>query len=180
MAALRERTYRRIVDPETSTSGISRRIRIQIRCAVCRCFLGALRSDSRIALIDGIAGASFGCSRSGTFRAAGIALDSALRTSRRCTPTFRDTSRIVPEPCSYSRLICSYSSTLVLLFSNPSIPPGSDARFKIYGLSVTGGANSDARKGPIQSSELMYRWLRGWRSPAMVEASPYKYLQQLN
>ena len=43
---------------------------------------------------------------------------------------------------------------MVLLFSNPSIPPGSDARFKIYGLSVTGGANSDARKGPIQSSEL--------------------------
>ena len=112
MAALRKRTYRRIVDPETSTSGISRRIRIQIRCAVWRCFLGALRSDSKIALINGIAGASFGCSRSGTFRAAGIALESALRTSRRCTPNFRDTSRMVPEPCSYSRLICSYSSTL--------------------------------------------------------------------
>src|ERR1035438_3779408 len=154
MAALRERTYRRIVDPETSTSGISRRIRIQIRCAVCRCFLGALRSDSRIASINGIAGASFGRSRSGTFRSAGIALASARRTSRRCTPNFRDTARILPEPCSYSLRICSYSSTLALLFSNPSILPGANARNKIYGLGVTGGANSDARKGPIQSSEL--------------------------
>src|ERR1035437_2528687 len=64
MAALRERTYRRIVDPETSTSGISRRIRIQIWCAVCRCFLGALRSDSRIALINlktAVAGQKGGC-----------------------------------------------------------------------------------------------------------------------
>src|SRR5665213_1722937 len=154
MAALRMRTYRRIVDPETSTSGISRRNRIQILCAVCRCFLGALRSDSRIALINGIAGASFGCSRSGTFRSAGIALSSARRTSRRCTPNFRDTARIVPEPCSYSLRICSYSSTLALLFSNPSILPGANARNKIYGPGVTGGANSDARKGPIQSSEL--------------------------
>src|ERR1039458_1021235 len=155
MAALRERTYRRIVDPETSTSGISRRIRIRIRCAVCRCFLGALRSDSRIALINGIAGASFGCSRSGTFRSAGIALSSARRTSRRCTPNFRDTARIVPGPCSYSLRICSYSSTLALLFSNPSVLPGANARNKIYGLGVTGGAKSDAQKGPIQSSELM-------------------------
>src|ERR1035438_10227021 len=74
MAAFRARTYRRTVDSATAAAGISRRSRIQSRCAVCRCFLGALRSDSRIASMNGIAAASFGRSRSGTLRSAGIAL----------------------------------------------------------------------------------------------------------
>jgi hypothetical protein len=105
MATLRERTYRRTDDSATSTSGISRN-RIQIRCAVCRCFLGTLRSASRIALMN--------WDRSSQLQPlsiGGIALARALRTSRRCTSNFRDTARIVPDPCSYSRRICSYSST---------------------------------------------------------------------
>ena len=137
MAAFLARTYRRTVDSATSTSGISRRNRVQIRCAVCRCFRGALRSASRIASMNGIAAASFGRSRSGIFRSAGIALASAFRTSRRCTPNFRATARIVPAPCSYSRRICSYSSTLALLFSKTVLPSGprrpkQDTRFLVY------------------------------------------------
>ena len=46
---------------------------------------------------------------------------------------------------------------MALLFSNPSVLPGANARNKIYGLGVTGGAKSDAQKGPIQSSELIVR-----------------------
>jgi hypothetical protein len=38
------------------------------------------------------------------------------------TPSFRATARIVPAPCSYSCRICSYSSTLALLFSKTLAP----------------------------------------------------------
>src|SRR5208283_5980345 len=107
-----------------------------------------------MASMNGIAAASLGRSRSGIFRSAGTALASALRTSRRCTPIFRATARIVPAPCSYSRRICSYSSTLTLLFSKPRLLPGSHARNKIHGLRFTGGAKSEHRKGPVQSSEI--------------------------
>src|ERR1017187_1714141 len=153
-AVFLSRTYCRTVDSATSTSGISRRSRVQIRCAVCRCFLGALRSDSRIPSINGIAAASFGRSLSGIFRSAGIALASAFRTSRRCTPNFRATARIVPAPCSYSRRICSYSSTLPLLFSKNVSPSGAftpETRYTVSGLQV---GPTEHRKGPIQSSEI--------------------------
>jgi hypothetical protein len=66
------------------------------------------------------AGASLGRSRPAFFRSGGTALANARRTSRRCTPNLRDTSRIVPAPCSYSRRICSYSSSLLLLAAKPS------------------------------------------------------------
>ena len=158
MAAFLARTYCRTVDSATSTSGISRRSRIQIRCAVCRCFLGALRSDSRIASMNGIAAASFGRSRSGIFRSAGIALASAFRTSRRCTPNFRATARIVPAPCSYSRRICSYSSTLALLFSKPpsfrAFKP--ETRYTVSGLQV--GPNQSIERGQFRvAMGLVYR-----------------------
>jgi len=71
------RTYWRTVDSAMAASGNSRFNRIQIRCAVCRCFRGALRSVSRMASMNGIAAASFGRSRSGIFRSAGTALASA-------------------------------------------------------------------------------------------------------
>src|SRR6266478_6334339 len=156
IAAFRWRTYWRTVDSAAVTSGISRRSRVQIRCAVCRCFLGALRSASKAASINGIAAASLGRSRSGIFRSGGIALASALRTSRRCTPSFRATARIVPPPCSYSRRICSYSSTFALLFSKIASPSGLEnpkqyTRFMFYRwgqIRASKGANSEYRNHP--------------------------------
>src|ERR1019366_4333908 len=153
IAAFLWRTYCRTVDSDTGTSGISRHRRVQTRCAVCRCFLGALRSDSRIPSMNGIAAASLGRSRSGFLRSAGIALASAFRTSRRCTPNFRATARIVPAPCSYSRRICSYSSTLLLLVAKPSSFPGKITPKQDNGLRPR-GANSEHQMGPIQSSEI--------------------------
>ena len=64
----RLRTNCRTVDSATSTSGISCRSRIQIRCAVCRCFRGAFRSASRIASMNAIAAPSFGRSRCAALR----------------------------------------------------------------------------------------------------------------
>src|SRR5439155_9510698 len=49
------------------------------------------------------------------------ALPIASRTMRRCTPSFLATPVIVPIPNSYSRRICSNSSTLALQ-SNESPP----------------------------------------------------------
>ena len=49
--------------------------------------------------------------------AAGSALRNASRTIRLCTLNFRETPAIVPTPNSYSRRICSKSSTLSLLVS---------------------------------------------------------------
>ena len=82
-AIFRSRTWRRIVDSATSTSGISARIRHQIRCAVCRCFRGAFLSASRTASMKAIAGSSFGLSRTGVLRSTGTALSTASRTIRR-------------------------------------------------------------------------------------------------
>ena len=41
------------------------------------------------------------------------------RTIRRCTLNLRATPLMVPTPCSYSRRICSNSSTFVLLSNRP-------------------------------------------------------------
>ena len=86
----------------------------------------------------------------GFFRSGGRALAKAWRTSRRCTPNFRATARIVPAPCSYSRRICSYSSTLLLLVAKPSSFPGEIPRNKITGsafrwgqIRPSKGANSE-------------------------------------
>ena len=79
----------------TFTSGISARIRPQMRCAVCRCLRGAFWSASRISSMNSITGPSFACSRTGVLRSAGIALSTACRTIRRCTPNFF----AIPESC---------------------------------------------------------------------------------
>src|SRR5450759_4932245 len=108
--------------------------------------------------MNGIAAARFGRSRSGTLRSAGNALASAFRTSRRCTPNFRATARIVPAPCSYSRRICSYSSTLVLLFSKPFFLLGFEARNKIHGLRLQVGPNQSIERGQFRvANSQVYR-----------------------
>src|SRR6266571_3237526 len=104
--------------------------------------------------MNGIAAANFGRSRSGTFRSRGTALASASRTIRRCIPNFLATPFIVPAPCSYSRRICSYSSTLVLLFSKTYPPSGLASPKQDTWLLVYRGAKSEHRSGPIQSIEL--------------------------
>ena len=79
----------------------------------------SLRSDSRIASINATAGAIFTDGRSVFFRRAGTAFRTASRTMRRCTPSFRATPITDPTPNSYSRRICSYSSTLALQSNSP-------------------------------------------------------------
>src|SRR5580692_8532449 len=85
-----------------------------MRCAVCRCLRGALRSASSTASTNSTAAFSFQRGRSVFFRGFGSALPMASRTIRRCTPSFWATPAIVPTPNSYSRRICSNNSTLAL------------------------------------------------------------------
>src|SRR5437016_527651 len=122
-----------------------------MRCAVCRCFLGAWRSPCRIWSIKGITACSFGCGRSVFLRGLGKALAIASRTIRRCTFTFLATPAIVPTPNSYSRRISSKSSTLALQSNG----------FPLSGYSPIQGIRSlprwaklDRRTGPIQSTEI--------------------------
>src|SRR5437667_537709 len=122
-----------------------------MRCAVCRCFLGAWRSPCRIWSIKGITACSFGCGRSVFLRGLGKALAIASRTLRRCTFTFLATPAIVPTPNSYSRRISSKSSTLGLQSHG----------FPLSGYSPIQGIRSlprwaklDRRTGPIQSTEI--------------------------
>jgi len=65
--------------------------------------------------MNGATGPTRGCIRPRAGVAAGIALPSASRTSRRCTPNLRATPAIVPLPNSYSRRISSKSSTVTFL-----------------------------------------------------------------
>src|SRR5689334_8949047 len=60
-------------------------------------------------------GSSTGRSRRGDLREGGREFAMACRTILRCTPNFSATPVMVPIPNSYSRLICSKSSTLFLL-----------------------------------------------------------------
>ena len=62
--------------------------------------------------------------RSRLVQCAGTALPIASRTIRRWTPNFRATPLIVPTPCSYSRRICSNSSTFLFLLSRWDSFPG--------------------------------------------------------
>src|SRR4051794_16461474 len=159
-------TNRRTVDSATTTSGISRRSRTQIRCAVWRCFRGAFRSDCRISSMYPVAGPSFGFSRGAAFRSGGTALAIASRTIRRCTPNFRATPFIVPTPCSYSRRICSNNSTFCLLFNWPPFPtrPGPKQNIRIYVLnrgpnpSIKVG-RSRVAKSTQASTEVGHRFL---------------------
>src|SRR2546428_515342 len=79
---------------------------------------------SHVAPMKSLAGPRLGLSRSTFFRSRGTALSTASRTILRCTPNFCATPWIVPTPCSYSRLICSNSSTFVILLFNQVSPPG--------------------------------------------------------
>ena len=118
--------------------------------------VGAQRrmSSSRMVLMNAIAGPSLGFSRSATLRSLGTALAKASRTIRRCTPSFFPTPLIVPTPCSYSLRISSNSSTFLLLFNRTSFPASIWRNEGTRFLVVQGGANSDDRKGPIQSIEI--------------------------
>ena len=87
-------------------------------------------------------GPSLGVSRTTVFLSGGIALDSACRTIRRCTPCFVESPWIV-SPAAYPRRITSNSSIFCLLSIPESLHPG------LYRW-----ANLDERSGPIQMSEL--------------------------
>src|SRR6202035_6187238 len=57
--------------------------------------------------------------------------------------------------------------------SKPSFLPGREARNKIHGLWFTGGAGSEHRKGPIQSSELT-SWRCKREYPLLVCQAAFK------
>ena len=76
-------------------------------------------------------------------------------TIRRCSPNFRATPLIVPAPCSYSRRISSYSSTLFLLGKTTSVFSFSWQK-QSTGFAFRGG-KSNHRSGPIQTSEIRRR-----------------------
>jgi Membrane dipeptidase (Peptidase family M19) len=78
----------RTVTSAMGNSGSCSRNRVQMRCAVCRCFRGACRSASSIRSIASFKGRIFGCVRSCVFRSRGIGLAIAWRTIHRCTPDF--------------------------------------------------------------------------------------------
>jgi len=99
---------------------------------------GALRSDSRIASTNAAAAAIFTAGRSVFFRCAGTAFRTASRTMRRCTPNFRATPITDPTPNSYSRRICSYSSTLALQ-SNSFLRPSNPLRSRVESALPKGG-----------------------------------------
>src|SRR5579884_2097360 len=80
----------------------------------------------------------------GTF-CRGTALCTASRTSRRCTPNFRATPWIVPIPNSYSRRICSNSSTVAFLRRISPLPTV---------LLVPGAYAAVAQGGPFPAIKL--------------------------
>src|SRR3984957_15424124 len=67
-----------------------------MRCAVCRCLRGALRSASSTASTNSTAAFNFQRGRSVFFRGFGSALPIASRTIRRCPPNFWAPPAIVP------------------------------------------------------------------------------------
>jgi len=84
---------------------------------------------------------------------------SCTRTgNRRRIPNFLAIPRIVPPPCSYSRRICSNSSTLVLL-STRSCPGGFRPQAESHAICLSVGwwAKSKYRMGPNQSIEINRR-----------------------
>ena len=80
------------------------------------------------------AGSNLGLPRVLIFRSRGMASPSASRTIRRWIPSFLATPLIVPSPYSYSRRICSNSSTLALLsnrVSSRACKPERDPRYMV-------------------------------------------------
>src|SRR5437879_9879803 len=104
--------------------------------------------------MKGMAGTSFGLARTALLRSRGRALPRASRTIRRWIPSFLATPWIVPVPCSYSRRICSNSSTLALL-SKPYPLPGRQPQKTVHASWLGGWAKSKYRSGPNQVDELM-------------------------
>jgi hypothetical protein len=92
--------------------------------------------------------ASFGQARSACFRFAGSELSRASRTIRRWTPNFRATPRILHSPCSYSRLICSNSSTLALESTATSILDTAHGR--VVGSTFKVGPNQTIKRGQLR------------------------------
>src|ERR1700683_793102 len=106
-----------------------------------------------MASMKAFTGSILGLPRVLTFRSRGTASPNASRTMRRWIRSFLATPLIVPTPWSYSRRICSNSSTLALLsnrVSSPARMPG--ARSTLYGF-FPQGANLDDRWG----AKLEYR-----------------------
>src|SRR5450432_2996046 len=101
-----------------------------------------------------MAPASLGRTRAGTFRSGGTALATASRTIRRCTPSFRATPLIVPAPCSYSRRISSYSSTLFLLGKTTSVFSFS-CRKQSTGFAFQGGPNQTIEVGQFRLAKSL-------------------------
>ena len=101
--------------------------------------------------MNSLTGPSLGHARSGRFRLAGSALPKASRTIRRCTPNWRATPRIVPSPCSYSRLICSNSSTFALHSTGPSVL--GLAHDRVVGSTFTVGPNQTIKRGQLRVSK---------------------------
>jgi hypothetical protein len=108
-----------------------------------------------------IAGSSFGRPHTGVFRSTGIALSTASRTMRRCIPNFLAIPRIVPSPCSYSRRICSNSSTLALLSTRPPLGRLSPKRSTRYMAFSKGGPNQSIEWGQIRVSKSPRASCRG-------------------
>src|SRR5437879_3826916 len=77
----------------------------------------------------------------------------AAKISEGPLPSFLATPWIVPVPCSYSRRICSNSSTLALL-SKPYPLPGRQPQKTVHASWLGGWAKSKYRSGPNESIEI--------------------------
>ena len=149
IASFRSWTYCRIVRSHTRHSGNSRRIRSQIRCAVCRCFRGAFLSASRIRSTNSIATAIFQRGRFVFLRRFGIALPMPhapcgdepsaswrLRRSSRCR---------THTPCGSVQTVPPFCSNPTSSSERGSCPIQSNRSFR-------GWAKLNCRTGPLQSS----------------------------
>jgi hypothetical protein len=84
-----------------------------------------------------------------------------LTHMRRCIPNFLAIPRIVPSPCSYSRRICSNSSTLALLSTRPPLGRLSPKRSTRYMAFSKGGPNQSIEWGQIRVSKSPRASCRG-------------------
>src|SRR5438046_299840 len=101
-------------------------------------------------------GSSRGRGRTGGALCRGTALCTASRTSRRCTPNCRATPWIVPIPNSYSRRICSNSSTVAVL-RRISPPPTVLLVPGAYAAAAQGGPFPAIELGQTRVSKTAYR-----------------------
>src|SRR5580704_15166471 len=139
-----------------------------MRCAVCRCLRGALRSASSTASTNSTAAFSFQRGRSVFFRGFGNALPIASRTIRRCTPNFCATPAIVPTPNSYSRRICSNNSTLALQSNeSPLLRASPDSE---YPFAKEVGQNKPPNWAALEYRNHAHLFRRiAWRLQALAE-----------